>query len=115
MQQPKPLKEYKVALEKVLEGQRAVTDNYPENLGKRTKLGGNPDWIQEPENILCPTCEKPMTFVAQIDSIEHQLHNNPHSVNALSSDQEYMFGDVGMLYLFYCFECSETTSTIQCY
>jgi len=55
-----------------------------------------------------------MTFVAQIDSIEHDEQHNPHRVDCLSEKQQFMFGDVGMLYVFFCFECLETTSIMQC-
>ncbi|OGC68835.1 hypothetical protein A2415_02725 [candidate division WWE3 bacterium RIFOXYC1_FULL_39_7] len=111
---PRILKQYKVALEKS-DSKESVAGTYPDNLGMRTKLGGNPDWIQNDETPICPSCNKKMSFIAQIDSVEHQSGLNPNSVNALSPDQEYMFGDVGMIYVFYCFDCGETLSLLQGY
>jgi hypothetical protein len=54
-----------------------------------------------------------MVFIAQIDSINHDAEYNPHRVDCLS-DQKYMFGDVGMIYVFFCFDCLESTSIMQC-
>jgi uncharacterized protein YwqG len=76
--------------------------NYPNNLGKRTRLGGIPDWIQEKETPICKKCGKKMDFIAQIDSIDYN-----------SKKKEYMFGDVGMIYVFYCFNCEKTESVFQ--
>ena len=28
-------------------------------------------------------------------------------------EQQYMFGDVGMIYIFWCFNCNETSSVMQ--
>ena len=55
-----------------------------------------------------------MTFVAQIDSINHDADNNPHRIDCLSREQKFMFGDVGMIYVFFCFDCLETASIMQC-
>jgi hypothetical protein len=29
--------------------------------------------------------------------------------------KDYMFGDVGMIYVFFCFDCCHTASLMQCY
>ena len=71
------LNEYRVHIERVRPGERAVPLGYPENLGLRTKLGGKPDWIQGDETPDCDSCGEPMYFVAQIDSIEHDSEHNP--------------------------------------
>jgi len=92
-----------------------VSLNYPANLGQRTKLGGEPDWIQTPELPFCADCEAPMTFVAQIDSVEHESDKNPLAKPAVGREQDYMFGDVGMIYVFFCFSCCATQSIYQCY
>ena len=81
--------------------------SYPNNLGKRTKLGGTPDWIQDDETPKCNKCGKKMSFVSQIDSIGYNEKNE--------NRKKYMFGDVGMLYLFFCFKCEETKSILQSY
>ena len=48
-----------------------------------------------------------MSFVAQIDSLDID--------DPLHGPKEYMFGDVGMIYVFYCFTCQESASVFQCY
>ncbi len=106
------LREYRIKFEKVAKGRKAVPN--PEKLGVRSKLGGKPDWVQQPELPKCRECKQPMTFVAQIDSIEHGESYNPHAIDPLSSQQHYMFGDVGMIYVFVCFGCMGTKSVLQC-
>jgi uncharacterized protein YwqG len=107
---PEKLREYRIKLEPVLAGERA----YPEksNLGLRSKFGGNPDWDQNNETPKCSACGEPMSFVGQIDSIEHNEDHNPHQKDY--GKQDYMFGDVGLIYVFFCFECLETQSVFQC-
>jgi len=105
------LREYRMKFEKVPPGEKAVPD--PKKLGIRSKLGGEPDWCQNPEVPECPACGSLMSFVAQIDSIEHDEEHNPHAIGCLSKQQQYMFGDVGMVYVFLCFDCNETTSILQ--
>lgn len=67
-------------------------------MGKRSKLGGAPDWIQKPEVPYCE-CGKEMTFYGQLDSI----------------GDEVILGDCGMIYVFVCFDCCETKSILQSY
>jgi hypothetical protein len=108
------LPEIRVLLERVKKGEQAVSVGYPENLGLRTKLGGKPDWIQSDETPECELCGEPMDFVAQIDSIEHENQRNPLSKPALGH-QDYMFGDVGMIYIFFCFDCLQPSCVVQYY
>ena len=89
--------------------------DYPDSVGISTKLGGEPNWIQSEEVPSCTGCSTPMTFVAQIDSVEHQNEVNPLSKDAISEHQDYMFADVGMIYVFFCFDCLDTKSVFQCY
>lgn len=84
-------------------------------LGQRSKLGGAPDWIQNDETPRCPHCKQKMMFVSQIDSINHDEEGNPHRIDCLSDEQRYMLGDVGMIYVFFCFDCCEPKSVFQCY
>ena len=105
MSDVKLLPEIRVTLERVEAGDRAVPLDYPDNLGTRTKLGGVPNWIQGDATPECESCGEPMTFVAQIDSSAHDNKHNPLRRNSLGR-QDYMFGDVGMVYVFYCFECA---------
>ena len=115
MPNTKVLPELRVTLQRVAEGERAVPHDYPESLGISTKLGGLPDWIQTEEIPVCRGCSAPMTFVAQIDSVEHQNKLNPLAKDPIHDHQDYMFADVGMIYVFYCFDCCETQSVFQCY
>lgn len=110
----KKLREYKVSLSECVPGEHALDLDVPNNHGERTKLGGEPDWEQGDEHPECPGCFQAMSFVAQIDSIEHWSNLNPHSRNPLKTKQDFMFGDVGMIYVFFCFDCLETKSVFQC-
>src|SRR5689334_22689484 len=105
------LREYRMLFERVAGGERAIN---PRRLGERSKLGGLPDWDQVDATPSCPDCFQDMTFIAQIDSIEQQSSTNPHSISALSKDQQYMFGDVGMIYVFFCFNCLKANAIFQC-
>ena len=113
------LPEFRVKLERVAPDESAYPIGggipYHNHIGVRTKLGGDPDWIQEGGPVDCPSCRRRMVFVAQIDSVENANEKNPHSVDPLSGDQLWMFGDAGMIYVFFCFFCGETFSTSQCY
>ena len=113
MKDRKPLSEIRVTLQRLKPGEKAlVFDDLHSGdaLGKRTKLGGEPDWIQSPEETMCQYCQKEMSFIAQIDSID-----DPVDSGIDYSESEYMFEDVGMLYIFYCFECGETATFCQGY
>jgi hypothetical protein len=68
-------------------------------IGTRHKIGGEPDYLQEKENLNCPDCGKKMTFYAQLDSINDQ----------------FCIADCGMIYVFICFDCCETKAIIQSY
>jgi len=109
---PEVSREYRIKFEKVPPGELAVPDS--EKLGMRSKLGGEPTWCQSPEVPDCPACKKQMSFIAQIDSMEHDADYNPHAIGCLSNQQHYMFGDVGMIFVFMCFNCNETKSVVQC-
>lgn len=105
------LREYRIKFECVPKGEHAYpTDR--ENLGLRSKLGGEPKWQQGDETPACSDCGEPMTFVGQIDSIEHRGEYNPHRQDYL--EQDFMFGDVGIIYVFFCFDCLTSQSVFQC-
>jgi hypothetical protein len=109
---PAPLREYKVQITPCPPGEPAVSDpDEPENDGLKTKFGGEPDWIQSEEWQHCPGCKSPMTFVAQIDSFEMESRENPNARKA--GEQDFMFGDVGMIYVFYCVSCATSASVVQ--
>ena len=114
MADPRELAEVRVSLARVPPGDRAVHLEYPDNLGLRTKLGGEPEWIQGEDTPACPHGNEQMAFVAQIDSIEHDSKLNPLRRDCLD-DQDYMFGDVGMIYVFFCYDCCHPSCIHQCY
>jgi hypothetical protein len=108
------LNEYRVQLERVPRSEPATLLESSSQLGLRTKLGGVADWIQGDRTPKCKKCGEPMPFVAQIDSIEHQSANNP--VMKKPPEQiDFMFADVGMIYVFFCFDCLEPQSLLQFY
>lgn len=64
--------------------------------GRKSKLGGQPKWIQMDQTPDCPKCERPMAFVLQ-----------------LAGDSRVSYGDEGMLYAFACPDCRITASLVQ--
>lgn len=110
---PRPLREYRVTLSRATEEQPAIDLEYPDHLGLRTKLGGEPTFIHGGEVPNCSTCGTRLHFVAQIDSIEHNWLTNPHAHQA--KEQHFMFGDVGMIYVFYCFTCGQPSCVLESY
>jgi len=68
-----------------------------ERIGRRHKLGGAPDWLQGPDVPKCSGCQEAMTFYAQLDSIGDPV----------------ALADVGMVYVFVCFDCFTTKSILQ--
>lgn len=108
---PLPLRELRVPLHNLESAEEAEIPDYAaDEAGRRTKFGGKPDWIQNDCTPACPSCNDPMHFVCQIDSVDHVL-----SPESECERPTWMFGDVGMIYVFFCFECLETASVFQCY
>lgn len=81
-----------------LESRAVVLVPAPANkkVGRRSKLGGEPAWLQNDESPQCPKCAKEMAFLLQI-----------------ASDSQVMFADMGVLYAFVCPECGVTASQVQ--
>ena len=109
---PDKLRQFRIRIERVPDSELPYSSDPDEALGFRSKLGGDPDWDQDDATPECSGCGKPMHFIAQIDSIEHDVSKNPHRQDFYQ--QEYMFGDAGMLYVFFCYGCMETRSVFQC-
>jgi uncharacterized protein YwqG len=92
---------------------RIIADPLPQDLtdrtalGRRSKFGGRPTWEQRDETPTCPDCGKSMVFVAQLDSIGFDAGN-------VVGVEDYIFGDVGLIYVFFCFEDGKTSSVFQC-
>jgi hypothetical protein len=79
------------------EARAAVGFKWNDEGGTRHRLGGEPSWQQTAEWPACPHCKEQMSFYGQLDSI----------------GDEYDLADVGMLYVFVCFECLTTKSVLQ--
>jgi hypothetical protein len=109
------LRIYKVSIEPAASEEDAVPGASPDEVGLRTKFGGEPYWIQDDERPTCEHCHKSMAFIGQVDSFEHQRSNNPNARDALWGEQQFMFGDVGLIYIFFCHECCEPRAVFQCY
>ncbi|HEY1088941.1 MAG TPA: hypothetical protein VGE37_14655 [Archangium sp.] len=68
-----------------------------EEIGRRHRLGGEPNFMQAEDWPACPGCRQRMSFYAQLDSIGDSVD----------------LGDCGMIYVFVCFDCFETKSILQ--
>ena len=68
-------------------------------IGTRHRLGGEPSFIQPADYPLCTSCGETMTFYGQLDSI----------------NDDYVLADVGLVFVFVCFNCFTSTSFIQSY
>jgi uncharacterized protein len=66
-------------------------------IGTRHKFGGDPDLLDPNAWPTCQACRKRMTFIAQLDSVGDEL----------------VFADVGMVYVFYCFDCGEAGAILR--
>jgi hypothetical protein len=78
------------------EARAALGDPQPE-CGLRHKLGGTPDWIQEEAWPSCPSCRERMTFYGQLDSL----------------GGAFDLADCGLVLVFVCFDCFETTAVLD--
>lgn len=79
-------------------GRQALGFKYAgDEVGKRHQLGGTPTWIQGEDVPTCPHCGQAMTFYGQLDSI----------------GDRHVIGDCGMIYVFFCFDCSHAESIVQ--
>ena len=66
------------------------------DVGSRSKLGGAPDWLQDPQVPNC-SCGQTMSFYGQLDSIGDAV----------------CLADCGMIYVFVCFDCFQTKAVLQ--
>lgn len=109
---PDVLREYRV---KVIPASDAKAQrDYVEDLGLRTKFGGTPDAIQSEDDFpsRCGECGGKLHFVAQLDSFEFKSEINPNRKDY--GDEQFMFGDVGLIYIWFCFDCCTPTASFQC-
>lgn len=66
------------------------------------RVGGEPTWIQNADYPNCPECSTTMSFVMQLDSLD--IEGGPY----------WMWGSGGILYVFWCSECSISATSWQC-
>ena len=76
---------------------RLVRADRPSGESGSTKLGGAPDWIQVEWRPEC--CGRRMRFLGQFDSLDIPAAELP---------------DAALVYIFFCSECFETASQLQC-
>lgn len=69
------------------------------------KLGGRPSWVQENDDYHpCPECQEQQRFLLQMES---GLRT--------ASGEEFVWGDAGRLYVYWCDGCRRSTLFSQCY
>ena len=66
------------------------------------RVGGEPTWIQGPDHPSCPECSTTMSFVMQLDSLD------------VDGGPWWLWGNGGILYVFWCTECSISATLWQC-
>ena len=79
------------------EAKRTIGFEWNDTAGKRHKLGGEPQWLQNQEIPSCTSCSESMTFYGQLDSIGDDI----------------VLADCGLVYVFVCFGCFTTTAILQ--
>ncbi len=67
------------------------------DIGTRHGLGGEPSWVQDDQTPRCPSCQQPMTFYGQLDSI----------------GDAFNLADCGLIYVFVCFDDFEASAVLQ--
>lgn len=67
--------------------------------GNLNRVGGHPTWVQDAEYLSCPKCKETARFLLQIDS---------------GLDGGWMWGDAGILYVFWCDRCRWSGQHWQC-
>ena len=65
------------------------------------KIGGKPEWIQYPNNPICPDCDRNMALLIQLKSLPDELRKQHPSLSEMS------FADGGIVYLFHCKDCGQ--------
>ena len=69
-----------------------------ERIGTRHRLGGQPDFMQVQEWPSCRSCGERMSFYAQLDSLP---------------SVDLALADAGLIFVFVCFACFETTALLH--
>jgi hypothetical protein len=80
------------------EAEAVIGFAWAKDMGKRSKIGGDPDWIQGPDRPAC-SCGSEMSFYGQLDSVGDSV----------------CLADCGMVYVFICFDCFTSSAVLQSY
>ena len=78
-----------------------------------TKVGGYPNWIQDPEIPTCDCCQAPMAHLLTISTDEWEsgpgmIFRSPEFHESIRYNPTgLMLGDVGSIYVFICIHCKE--------
>lgn len=73
--------------------------NGRENLNR---IGGEPTWIQHPDDLRCPNCQRRMHIIAQLDSID------------FADGAQWLWGSGGIPYILWCDPCRTSATLWQC-
>jgi uncharacterized protein YwqG len=68
-----------------------------EDVGRPHKLGVQPEFIQQKDSPASNVCNEAMSFYAQLDS----------------TNDDFIFADCGMIYVFVCFGDNKVTAILQ--
>ena len=60
-----------------------------------SQMGGHPEWVQDADYPHCPTCQRTMTFLGQVETLD------------IDEDAE------GIYYAFLCAQCGKATTGYQ--
>ena len=104
LDRPERLREYRTKIVPIEDAPPPAP--YPDHLGYRTKFGGTPEAIQPggDDERTCEVCFQPLRFIAQIDSFGYG-----------QPEAQFMFGDVGMIYVWSCLHCQTPSATTSSY
>lgn len=111
--------DYAIQLQHVLEpfidtSVNVINDEF-RKVSELSKIGGVPSWIQNNETPICPKCNRPMEFVAQLSA---ELDGSLPAYPSRWDDEKYKFfhfgGDDGIGYLFLCKNECQAAFLWQC-
>ncbi|MEM7249049.1 MAG: hypothetical protein AAF533_27250 [Acidobacteriota bacterium] len=107
---PAELPQLPVELEALSEAEMAVesVDELPSGLGPLHQVGGHPVWINDPlPPPRCPETDEEMRFIACVDSERRFPTGN--------AEVQLLFGDCGMLYVYWSEAASISAAVVQSY
>jgi hypothetical protein len=106
---PRPLKQHPISLRPLRDDEYPVDEEtwyaLLDNPEPKHQVGGSPLWLQQPEELQCPSCGKSMEFVA--------MFNDDTDIDTGVDPQGIYLADSAILYLFYCQDCVILGTTFQ--